>query len=452
MPRLGLARIKTDPEYMGGKTRMDLKDWPKGFSNPGYPQVIQLWRTPKGGEDKVPLSPEWVDFLEELNTVNGMPTNQAHPYKVIKEVAYCFFNERGDKRWHAENIVFGDQIVNVLEIKKGSARIETLYYKDKPPDKNKVSYDKTPWLVHRVTAIYKNKIVNFQGTKINTAYNEDFIFVISRHREGVWIPVEKLDFEHIKPLYEKERIDLPEEPEMPDDRAIGIDVSAYMGDIDWEKVKAAGIKYCFIRTLHGLSIDKRHDEYVEEALRVGIPIVGEYHFIIAEESIKKQAQLFADLYSEKSKFAVVDVEDTQEETLTNAQVKLYVDTLAELLPDTEIMIYTSKSKWQANTGNAAWGSAYPLWVANWTTKEAPAMPIGWKSWDFWQYNNKGIVDGIKASPDMNRFKGTEAELHEYLNFEPPPPIPTLDERLVVVENKTEDHEVRIKALEEKANE
>jgi len=49
---------------------------------------------------------------------------------------------------------------------------------------------------------------------------------------------------------------------------------------------------------------------------------------------------------------------------------------------------------------------YPLWIAQYTTAAQPVIPPVWNAWTFWQYTDKGGVDGINGDVDHNRFNGT----------------------------------------------
>ena len=55
----------------------------------------------------------------------------------------------------------------------------------------------------------------------------------------------------------------------------GIDVSEFQGKIDWEKVKATGIKYAILRCGYGMDTTSQDDSYfernIEECERLGIP-------------------------------------------------------------------------------------------------------------------------------------------------------------------------------------
>lgn len=65
----------------------------------------------------------------------------------------------------------------------------------------------------------------------------------------------------------------------------GIDVSKWNGEIDWRKVRNAGINFAIIREGYGKKdprqIDKRFKENYEGAKAVGIP-VGSYHYSYAD--------------------------------------------------------------------------------------------------------------------------------------------------------------------------
>ena len=55
-------------------------------------------------------------------------------------------------------------------------------------------------------------------------------------------------------------------------------------------------------------------------------------------------------------------------------------------------------------------TAYPIWVAHYTTKPKPAVPPGWQNWTFWQFSETGKVTGITTPVDLDRFNGTLDQL------------------------------------------
>ena len=45
----------------------------------------------------------------------------------------------------------------------------------------------------------------------------------------------------------------------------------------------------------------------------------------------------------------------------------------------------------------------------------PFLPRGWFKWTFWQYSEKGRINGINANVDLNAFNGTLEELFKFAN-------------------------------------
>ena len=75
----------------------------------------------------------------------------------------------------------------------------------------------------------------------------------------------------------------------------GIDVSEFQGNIDWDKVKADGIKFAILRVGFGMDITSQDDKHIErnisECERLGIPY-GVYLFSYANtvEKAKSEAE------------------------------------------------------------------------------------------------------------------------------------------------------------------
>lgn len=67
----------------------------------------------------------------------------------------------------------------------------------------------------------------------------------------------------------------------------GIDVSYWQGDIDWKKVKNAGIQFAVLREGYRNTIDKKFIQNVKGAQAQGI-VVMVYHFIYTDNSTIKQ--------------------------------------------------------------------------------------------------------------------------------------------------------------------
>jgi LysM repeat protein len=72
---------------------------------------------------------------------------------------------------------------------------------------------------------------------------------------------------------------------------------------------------------------------------------------------------------------------------------------------------------EAGGGPPVWTKDYPLWLAqypnNYVEGSQPFLPRGWFKWTFWQYSEKGTVNGINAKVDLNLFNGTLEELYKF---------------------------------------
>ena len=72
----------------------------------------------------------------------------------------------------------------------------------------------------------------------------------------------------------------------------GIDVSYFQGNVDWEAVKASGIRFAMLRAGYGVkTVDAQFKRNASECNRLGIPI-GVYWFSYAytTEMAQKEAE------------------------------------------------------------------------------------------------------------------------------------------------------------------
>ncbi|NIV29538.1 MAG: hypothetical protein GWN58_08520, partial [Anaerolineae bacterium] len=82
----------------------------------------------------------------------------------------------------------------------------------------------------------------------------------------------------------------PPPPPPPDERARGIDVSQWQGDIDWQAVADSGVKFCFARSSVGDRLDPYWEQNYQGAKDAGL-LVGAYHYI--EQGVDGQAGTMA---------------------------------------------------------------------------------------------------------------------------------------------------------------
>ena len=191
----------------------------------------------------------------------------------------------------------------------------------------------------------------------------------------------------------------------------GIDVSHYQGIIDWQKVKAAGIRFAYLKATQGASfVDPQLFANYTGAKAAGIPI-GLYHVLVAntghaQVSNWRKAQ---SLYVPQLP-AWLDIEPgaLTEETAWQAS-----DMLANAFVPGHDVVYCSPSTADAVLTDAAFAQ-YGLAVAHYGVLE-PRIPKPWTTFQFWQHTLSGTVDGISASVDLDWFNGTEDEFQMFIS-------------------------------------
>ena len=186
-----------------------------------------------------------------------------------------------------------------------------------------------------------------------------------------------------------------------------IDVSRYQGDIDWDKVKAAGVGGAMLKTVStnnrefgGLYIDPTFERNYAECKRVGIP-VGVYYYTYAQtlDYAQKELALFKQAVS--GKFfelpLVVDVEDNLLKPLSADELTDLVEYAVQTIESwgCYAMVYTYLN-YQNTELNMDRLAKYDLWLAAYRDNRptAPAHSI-------WQYSSTAQIDGINANCDVN---------------------------------------------------
>ena len=69
---------------------------------------------------------------------------------------------------------------------------------------------------------------------------------------------------------------------------------------------------------------------------------------------------------------------------------------------------------QRNLNDARF-ARYPLWIADYDVL-TPDIAEPWQKngWHFWQHTSTGQIPGIATSFDLNRFRGSVAELEDFI--------------------------------------
>jgi lysozyme len=220
----------------------------------------------------------------------------------------------------------------------------------------------------------------------------------------------------------------------------GIDVSYWNAGIHWPKVRATGQRFVFVKATEGSSYsDPTFDDNWLGAKSAGL-LRGAYHFFRANGDPKKQAARFIDTIKSMNDDGelppVLDLEthDGQAKDKIITRARIWLDLVEEAFAKKPI-IYSGQYFLQdyfsePGGGPPLWAKNHPLWLAQYPNQYVPGMqptlPRGWFQWAFWQYSERGHINGINAKVDLNLFNGTLEELYRFaeadIAIEPPTPL------------------------------
>lgn len=191
-----------------------------------------------------------------------------------------------------------------------------------------------------------------------------------------------------------------------DNTEIGIDVSKWQGDIDFKKLKDAGVEFVIIRVgsstgINGENfVDSKFIQNIENANSVGIP-VGVYFYSYANS---------VDRAVNDAKWIIENIKDYKVDLpiafdwenwgsfnkyelsffgLTN-MAKKFMDTVKSSGYDA--MLYSSKTYLE----NIWMGVDYPVWLAHYTKNTNYTG-----DYSYWQMCSNGRVDGIDGNVDID---------------------------------------------------
>lgn len=186
----------------------------------------------------------------------------------------------------------------------------------------------------------------------------------------------------------------------------GIDVSGWQGEIDFTKVKNAGIKFVYIKSSEGKDTVDRYFRKNYEKAKENELNIGFYHYVRARntEDALLEANHFANTIAgtiPDCKLAM-DFENFGNLSLNeiNTISKVFLERVQEIT-NKEMIIYSNTSS-ARNIFSAELANRYPLWVAQYYVSE-PSNNGKWNSWEGFQYTDKGTVPGINGYVDRDKF-------------------------------------------------
>ena len=189
----------------------------------------------------------------------------------------------------------------------------------------------------------------------------------------------------------------------------GIDVSYAQGKVNWQRVKADGVSFAFLRAGYGWDNDKQIEKQVENNVdgckAVGMPY-GVYHYSYAETAAdaRKEAKfcvrLMEKVGAEPSLPVVYDLEEKFQLAMPAKQQLDMIEAFCEEIENAGYgpMLYMSASPLNAlRAYDAKRLEQWPIWVAHYGV----AKPSYKGEWVVWQHTGTGKVDGIAGDVDLN---------------------------------------------------
>lgn len=187
----------------------------------------------------------------------------------------------------------------------------------------------------------------------------------------------------------------------------GLDVSRFQGEVDWERVKAAGYQFAMLRAGYGDdSVDGQFRRNASECNRLGLPI-GAYWFCYAaspENAAQEADSCIRTVSGYRLDYPVcydieqasADYVEKQGVSFTPALAQSLVKSFCDRIEAQGYfaMFYSNRSFYDTYLG-AALAGRYAFWYARYTdTFDGTDCGI-------WQYTSTGSVPGISGNVDLD---------------------------------------------------
>lgn len=192
---------------------------------------------------------------------------------------------------------------------------------------------------------------------------------------------------------------------------VGIDVSKWNGEIDWDRVRNAGVEFAIVRAGYRGSVtgslveDPCFAANMKGAAASGVP-VGVYFFTQAVNEVEavEEASVVLQLVKEYSlDYPIfIDTEGAggngRADGLDAETRTLVCEAFCRTIENAgyKAGVYGSRNWYNNNLYTDRLDSDYCIWLA-----EYRSVPLYQGYYQIWQYTSKGKVDGIDGNVDMN---------------------------------------------------
>jgi lysozyme len=192
----------------------------------------------------------------------------------------------------------------------------------------------------------------------------------------------------------------------------GIDVSKYQKNINWKLVsqmrdQGAQIQFAIVKATEGTGLVDRFCQKNLQGARNNGLIAGAYLYFHPKQSGIAQAKHFikqAQL-QDGDLAPVIDIEELNGASAATLKKNLQecIDALEQEY-DSEPIIYSGAKFYQQHLAEIC--NDLPLWVAHYYESKPEVI----RSYNLWQHNDGGTVNGIDAPVDFNVVNGSYRDL------------------------------------------
>ncbi len=187
----------------------------------------------------------------------------------------------------------------------------------------------------------------------------------------------------------------------------GLDVSEFQGEVDWERVKAAGYQFAMLRAGYGFgTVDKQFKRNASECNRIGLPI-GAYWFCYAvslQTAIQEADGCINTISGYRLDYPVCyDIEQASVAYAAGEGVTMTADLARNVVQSFcnrieskgyYAMFYTNKNFFDTYLGSSL-SKRYAFWYARYTGS------FDGTNCGIWQYSSQGNIPGIGGNVDLD---------------------------------------------------
>lgn len=193
---------------------------------------------------------------------------------------------------------------------------------------------------------------------------------------------------------------------------MGVDLSAHNGDVDFDRVAAAGVDFVFLKASEGIDFrDPRFMSNYNKARKSGMK-VGAYHFFRFDSDGYSQGRNFLETVDslDLDLPLAIDIEDSgNPEGHAADDVSMALRGMIFALEGSrhKVIIYTNKKGYERYVRGRL--DEMPVWLCSFTNP-----PTASGDWLLWQHSHRSRIDGIDGEVDLNTFNGDSTSWEQWL--------------------------------------